>query len=97
MSFNMLTFSKTAFFGGPGRIAGDSPDGIATVAGAPAKVPIRVVHRTSNRVVGFTVSDENGNWEVSNLNPDLLYYVIAFDPTEQFNAVVRDRIVPVVP
>ena len=94
MDFRIANISRIALFSGKGRIAGDSPDGLATVAGAPAKVPIRVVHRPTNMVAGFTISDANGNYEVANLNPDELFYVIAFDPSGQFNAVIRDNITP---
>lgn len=44
----------------------------------------------------WTWADENGNWEVRNLDPTMKYHVIAYDHTGQYDPVVKMNLVPTV-
>lgn len=44
----------------------------------------------------WTWADENGNWEVLNLDPALKYHVIAYDHTGQYDPVIKMNLVPTV-
>lgn len=41
-------------------------------------------------------ADENGNWEVRNLNPTLKYHVIAYDHLGQYDPVIKLNLIPTV-
>ena len=82
--------------------------GTTAVSGTPAS-PVRrrvqVVAASSNAhghafpSVGFTTwtwADENGNWEVRNLDPALKYHVIAYDHTGQYDPVIKMNLIPTV-
>ncbi|ENO82079.1 hypothetical protein B447_05058 [Thauera sp. 27] len=88
----------------PGRLFGSTK-----IAGSP-DVPIRrrvqIVSAVSNAhghvfpnsesSVTWTWADEDGNWEVQNLNPSLKYHVIAYDHTSVYDPVIKLNLVPTV-
>ena len=39
-------------------------------------------------------SDQNGNYQFLGLNTDLKTFVVAFDPKQEYNAVISDNVVP---
>jgi len=83
-------------FAGDGIIAGNSP-GLVTVAGAPAARAVHLRDAQTHRLVARTFSGTDGTYRFDDLNPDRRYYLVAFDDSRRFNAVVRDGIQPVVP
>lgn len=44
--------------------------------------------------LAVTRSDENGNYQFLGLNTDLKTFVAAFDPKQEYNAVISDNVVP---
>ncbi len=44
----------------------------------------------------WTWADENGNWEVRNLDPALKYHAIAYDHTGQYDPVIKLNLIPTV-
>lgn len=68
-------------FTGPGYFAGESPDGLTTVAGVPVAADVRVYWRdpedsaAPDVLVAQTASAANGTWRITNLNPALHYVV----------------------
>lgn len=38
--------------------------------------------------------DQNGNYQFLGLNTDLKTFIVAFDRKQQFNAVIKDNVVP---
>ena len=41
-------------------------------------------------------ADENGNWEIGNLDPARKYHVISYDHTGQYDPVIKLNLVPTV-
>lgn len=84
--------------------------GTTKQAGAP-DVPVRrrvqIVQAASNAhghvfpTVGASVawvwSDDDGNWEVDNINPDGKYHAIAYDHTGVHDPVIKLNLTPEVP
>lgn len=68
-------------FTGPGYFAGESPDGLTTVAGVPVPAQVQVLWRDPDdptggeTLVAQTTSDAGGQWQITNLNPGLQYVV----------------------
>lgn len=85
-----------AQIGGKGFIAGTMP-GIVTAGGAPARKRVHLFDQPTGRRVSSTLSAEDGTYRFDNLNPARLFYLVAFDDERRFNAVIRDRIQPVLP
>ncbi|HSH26743.1 MAG TPA: hypothetical protein VK972_03080 [Wenzhouxiangella sp.] len=81
-------------FRGKGRIAGESP-GLVTVGGAPSQRKVLCMDSASHSVVSISHSAPDGTYRFSNLDPSRRYYLVAFDHTETYNAVIRDNITPV--
>jgi hypothetical protein len=73
--------------------------GQVDISGTP-DVPVRRrvrLHRKSDGFcVGETWSGIDGNYSFPGV-ADQLYYVIAFDHTGSYNAVVKDSITPIIP
>ena len=44
--------------------------------------------------LALTRSDQNGNYQFLGLNTDLKTFVAAFDPQQEYNAVISDNVVP---
>ena len=65
----------------PGYFAGESPDGLTTVAGIPVPAQVQVLWRDpadptgTETLVAQTTSAANGTWRITNLNPALQYIV----------------------
>lgn len=67
---------------GNGYLAGEFPDGITTVEGAPVSATVRVLYRPAAGALGDGVvvaqvqSAHDGTWRVDGLNPALRYDVV---------------------
>ena len=44
----------------------------------------------------WTWADENGNWEVHDIDPTLKYHAIAYDHTGQYDPVIKLNLIPTV-
>lgn len=93
--FNRLQ-AFTPGYHGAGYIAGEVP-GVVTVGGAPASRLVRVFEQSSGKLIAETWSAGDGTYRIDGLNPDLKYFVTAFDHEHRFNAAIMDNISPVVP
>ena len=68
-------------FSGPGYFAGESPDGLTTVAGVPVAAQVQVLWRdaadptATETLVAQTTSGTNGQWQITGINPNLQYVV----------------------
>lgn len=84
-------------FTGPGYFAGESPDGLTTVAGVPVAAQVQVLWRdaadpaATETLVAQTTSSAGGQWQITGLNPDLQYVVrgrkMGFDDVTVVGAV----------
>jgi len=54
---------------------------------------VRLHEKSSGRIVFDNVTDQNGSFEFNNLN-QVLFYVIAHHPLNQFNALILDNLMP---
>lgn len=54
-----------------------------------------VLYNKANlQTIAFRKPDENGDYKILGLNNSLTCFVIAFDNSKQFNAVIQDNVVP---
>lgn len=79
---------------GFGKISGTAPNGIVTKAGIPARCVVQLLHGRSKILMMQTASANDGTYEFLGLDPNQKFIVIAYDPENQFNAVIRDNITP---
>lgn len=96
-------------FSGPGRIAGDppvdseSPDGRVTINGVPASRRVVLFDTAEMRPIGAVRSGVDGTYEFTGLRTEVepgvpvFYTLIAYDGAGVYDAVIRDRVAPVVP
>ena len=82
---------------GNGYLAGEFPDGITTVEGAPVAATVRVmVRKPGDLADGFVVietqSAADGTWRVDGLNPALRYDVVG--RKAGFNDVIMANVSP---
>ena len=80
-------------FSGRGFIAGQG-DGLVTVSGVTASRPVVVFDKKSLIPLAKTVSSTDGTYSIAGINANRKVFVVAFDPSGQFNAVIRDNITP---
>lgn len=84
--------------GGSGYLAGEFPDGITTVGGAPVEAIVRVLLRTDEMALGDGAlvrqvqSAPDGTWRVDGLDPALRYDVIG--RKAGFNDVIMANVSP---
>ena len=92
-------YSGAGYFAGlaPDPAIPDSPDGRFRKLNVPAVGRILIVERSSLAVVGDTLSAPDGTWQISGLNPSLVYTVIGLDDTGEQNAAIQDWVKPHVP
>lgn len=77
---------------GPGYLAGEFPDGITSVLGAPEPATIRVLYRPTGVLVAEVQSAANGTWQVDNLNPALKFDVVC--RKEGYNDLIWADVIP---
>jgi hypothetical protein len=83
-----------ANFGGAGYIAGEAPDGLVTVGGAPGARRVDLFVRLGCRCIGSTFSADDGTYVFHGLNPTLEYDLIGRDHARVFGDVLAYAIVP---
>lgn len=84
--------------GGDGYLAGEFPDGITTVGGAPVAATVRILYRPESGepgdgvVVAEVQSAVDGTWRVGALNTMLRYDVVG--RKDGFNDTIMANIAP---
>ena len=58
-----------------------------------APVPVCVFHRDSRQLLWETKSKSDGSYAFRNITVGLECFVIALDPSNQYNAVISDKVV----
>ena len=82
----------------PSGLKYDQEKGL-TIKGAVKKqglqIPcrVRLYERATGQILRDIATDDHGNHEFDHL-VNITYYVTAFDPKRQFNAVIQDNVVP---
>lgn len=61
--------------------------------GLPLPCRVRLYERATGQILRDIATDEQGNYEFDHL-VKIAYYITAFDPLRQFNAVIQDNVVP---
>lgn len=56
--------------------------------------PVCIFNKASRTLIWETKSRADGSYLFKNLNKNIDCFVIAFDPNNQYNAVIQDRVVP---
>ncbi|MFG9301279.1 hypothetical protein [Pseudomonas aeruginosa] len=93
-----LTKARDLPPGGNGYLAGEFPDGITTVGGAPVAATVRILYRPESAAPGDGVvvaevqSAADGTWRVDGLNPSLRYDVVG--RKSGFNDTIMANIAP---
>lgn len=55
---------------------------------------VTLYNKANLQPIAATRSDQNGNYQFLGLNTDLKTFVVAFDPQQEYNAVISDNVVP---
>jgi hypothetical protein len=76
-------------FAGFGRIYGT-----VTETTLPISCLLRLYDNSSGALVSETKSDANGQYKFENLKMSKTYTLVAYDPTKNFNSIIRDLIKP---
>jgi hypothetical protein len=95
MNVGFTAYDRPRRFYGAGRIAGDLPSGLVTVAAVPAKREVMLFTARCRKLVATTLSAADGRYSFDYLDASRRYVLVAFDHELQFNAVIRDNIAPV--
>lgn len=70
-------------------------DGTTKKLGANySPVPVCLFRRSTRTLIWETTSKPDGSYSFRNVAVGLDCFVIAFDPNEQYNAVIQDKITP---
>lgn len=67
--------------------------GVVNKQGLPVPCRVRLYERTTGQILRDITTDEQGNYEFDHL-VKIAYYITAFDPLRQFNAVIQDNVRP---
>lgn len=59
-----------------------------------APVPVCVFKRSNRQLLWETTSKADGSYAFRNITVGLECFVVAFDPNNQYNAVIQDNVVP---
>ncbi|RYL22099.1 hypothetical protein [Acinetobacter piscicola] len=78
-----------------------SKNTVASIEGTIKKLGVNyrnatvVLYNKANlQPIAIRKPDSNGNYQIHGLNNSLNCFVVAFDSTKQYNAVVQDNVVP---
>ena len=74
---------------GLGRIQGTTEK----VGNKYAAVPLCCFKRSNRQLLWETISKPDGSYEFRNIAKGLECFVVAFDPNEEYNAVISDKVV----
>lgn len=74
---------------------------IAKIKGTTSKLGERyngalvtLYNKVNLQPLAVTRSDQNGDYQFLGLNTDLKTFIVAFDPQQEYNAVISDNVVP---
>lgn len=80
--------------------AANSDQGFGQIKGQTQKVgaaypivPVCVFKRSTRQLLWETKSKADGTYAIRNIAVGLECFVVAFDPNNQFNAVIQDKVV----
>ena len=62
--------------------------------GSQYQAIVRIYEKRSGLLVAQKATGLNGDYSFNGLNIDMPYFLTAFDPNNQFNAVIQDNVVP---
>ena len=74
---------------GPGRIKGT----IKRTGDDYANVPVCCFRRSNRLLLWETKSKNDGSYEFRNIALGLECFIVAFDPNNQYNAVIQDKVI----
>lgn len=74
---------------GTGQIKGETK----RIGSSYSPVPVCVFRRDTRQLLWETKSKANGSYEFRNIAKGLECFVVAFDPNEEYNAVISDKVV----
>lgn len=74
---------------GLGQIKGTTKKVVANYS----PVPVCVFRRDNRLLLWETTSKPDGTYKFRNIAKDLECFVVAFDPNEEYNAVISDKVV----
>lgn len=57
-------------------------------------VPVCLFRRDNRQMIWETISKADGSYSFRNVALDLQCFIVAFDPNNQYNAVIQDKILP---
>ena len=72
---------------------GLSINGQVREVGVPLPCRLRLFEKLSGRLVADVLTDTNGFYEFNHLTK-VKFFIVAYHPTSQFNAVIQDNVVP---
>lgn len=81
------------------NIGNSSIEGSVSIRHSPENEPIRsnvlLIDQSTNKVVASTWSDAlTGKYSFKNINPNLLYTIVAYDPEDLYDPIAKDDLVP---
>lgn len=93
-----INFSKVKdiYFDGAGEISGKVSEQ-ALPSDIPVIRKVALYLKETGALIRQQWSNAAGEYSFTNIDERFTYYVVAFDHTGTYNAVIRDNIVPVVP
>lgn len=80
--------------GGAGYVAGELPDGIVTVNGAPAPRRVDLIHRATCQLIASRFSTADGTYRFDGLDPAEEFDIIGRDWTSTYNDTITSRVRP---
>jgi hypothetical protein len=81
--------SGSQSFAGYGKIYG-----VVTENAQPISCFLRLYDYKSGALVATTHSDENGSYKFENINMSKIYTLVAYNPSKNYNSIIRDLIKP---
>lgn len=76
-------------FAGVGKIYG-----VVTENSQPISCLLRLYDNTSGALVASTRSDQNGGYQFENIKMSTTYTLVAYNPSKNYNSIIRDLIKP---
>lgn len=67
--------------------------GFVSEIGLSIPCRVRLFEKSSGLLISDVLTDELGNYEFENLS-ELKFFIVAHHPSNQFNAVIQDNVVP---
>lgn len=90
-----ISSARPGVAGGPGYIAGESPNGLVLLEGVPVSRRIMAMHRASGVIVASTYSNpDDGTYLLDGLNPDQEFDVIMHEVTRENRDQIKGRVRP---